>query len=109
MIYQNISHHLSNTLYWIHFRCLYTALRRMLHTYLNPLLRGHFHLTDRQSYKVTHQVEESQIRGHTGSDRAFWNRKGAVSVFTTGTWKIDAVYFNSSESLSPFQKQTTST
>ena len=25
IIYQNISHHLSNTLYWIHFRCLYTA------------------------------------------------------------------------------------
>lgn len=59
---------------------------------------------------VTGRVTRSDIRLQKAVHRiwqeaSFFEQEGAVPIFRTGTWKIDAVYFNSSESLLFFKRR----
>lgn len=91
IIYRNISHHQSNTLYQIHSQCLYTPSRGLA----EPLHRA-------SSLTLTVRVSwASSSSKMTQAPRLC--RDGAAPIFSSGAWKIDPVCFNSSERLH-FQK-----
>lgn len=104
IIYLNVRHHKSQTLDQIHFLLLVHPTASTIH-YLNPFSKA-TSLIDRQSYKVRHQLQNPVHRIRPES--SFLELESAVPIFRTGAWKMDVVYFNSSESLL-FQKETTHT
>lgn len=80
IIYRNVSHHQSNTLYRIHFQHLYT-------------LPAVDELNLSAEVTVNWASSSSQM-----TQVSLLCRESAAPMFSSGAWKIDLVYFNSRKS-----------